>query len=184
MPTKEAHTPTLSRKTSTPRARPTFPRGRTTPSSRAPPARASHPAQTARTTSLARAHQELAGPRRARGLEGPAAEKMRTPEAKVVAVEDAQPDGELAFRQANKKPSTSARRARLPTLRGAGIKSQAEALKQKGIPYIFNDEGLFHPPRSEHDRRAVAGREGRGGQEVHLHLRVGWPRQRARLRRG
>ena len=33
---------------------------------------------------------------------GPAAEKMRTPEAKVVAVEDAQPDGELAFRQARR----------------------------------------------------------------------------------
>ena len=76
---------------------------------------------------------------------GPAAEKMRTPEAKVVAVEDAQPDGELAFRQANKKLIDERQASEIADARGAGIKSQAEALKQKGIPYIFNDEGLFIP---------------------------------------
>jgi hypothetical protein len=76
---------------------------------------------------------------------GPAAEKMRTPEAKVVAVEDAQPDGEMAFRQANKKLIDEREAKDIDSARGAGIKSQAEALKQKGIPYIFNDEGLFIP---------------------------------------
>lgn len=76
---------------------------------------------------------------------GPAAEKMRTPEAKVVAVEDAQPDGEMAFRQANKKLIDEREAKDIDSARGEGIQAQAEALKQKGIPYIFNDEGLFIP---------------------------------------
>lgn len=76
---------------------------------------------------------------------GPLAEKFKTPEAKVVGVEDAQPEGERAFREANAKIIEEREKKATAEALGTGVEAQKAALRKKGIPYFVTPDNVVVP---------------------------------------